>query len=180
MIKVLYSIFEACWRRVFGSGDFNRVLLHIINVVATCWLLKYLGSSWIQVASVGALYEAFYWSVGHGPAFDMGRAGKPSEEMIKRYKKYFWNSWCEKLVSEESWYTFRYDFLWMFFRYEIPAALISLCLLSPVFAAAGFCVASIYAGCWWLHDEGYLKKLAATELAEIITGFITGVLLCLS
>lgn len=180
MIKVLYSIFEACWRRAFGSGDFNRVLLHVINATATTLLLWCMGSSWIQVASVVALYEAFYWSVGHGPAFDMGRDKEPSEETIKRYKKYFWNSWCEALVPEKNWYTFHYDFLWMFFRYEISAALIALCLLSTVFAAAGFCVASIYAGCWWLHDKGYLKKLAATELAEIITGFVTGVLLCLS
>lgn len=180
MWKILYSFFEGAWRRLFGSDVIPRLLLHIINVVATGALLRYMGSSWIQVASVGALYEAFYWSVGHGSAFDMGRDGQPSEEMIKRYKKYFWNSWCETLISPENWYTFRYDFLWMFFRYEIPAVLIALCLLSPVFSLAGLCVASIYAGCWWLHDNGYLKELGATELAEIVAGFVTGVLLCLS
>lgn len=177
MIKVLYSIFEACWRRAFGSGDFNRVILHVINVVATCALLRYLGSSWFQVASVGAIYEAFYWSVGHGPAFDMGRDKEPSEEMIKRYKKYFWNSWCEAIVPADKWYTFSYDFLWMLFRYEMPAVLISVLLLSPVFALAGFCVASVYAVCWDFRDE---NGGSATAVAEVISGFITGVLLCLS
>ena len=179
MVKLLYSVFEACWRRAFGSGNFNRAILHVINVVATTCLLKYLGYSLLNSVAATAVLEFFYWSVGHGPAFDMGRDKEPSEEIIKRYKKYFWNKWCEKLIPEEKWYKFRYDFLWMFFRYEIPAVIIALILRSPIFLLTGLSVSCIYALCWWLHDEGYLKKLAATELAEIVVGFITGVLLCL-
>lgn len=177
MIKFLYSVFEACWRRAFGSGDFNRLILHIINVIATLFVLWYLGYSLLQNILVVSLYEAFYWSVGHGPAFDMGRGGKPDEEMIERYKKYFWNKWCEFLVPKEYWYTFGYDFLWMMFRYEIPAAIIAVILCSPFFSLAGLFVSSIYAACWTLQDREKLKRLTATEVAEIISGFITGILL---
>ena len=177
MVKLLYSVFEGVWRRLFGSDIIPRVILHITNIIATLIVLWTLGFMWVQIIPAVITYEFFYWTVGHGPAFDMGRDKNPSEETIKRYKSYFWNSWCEKLVKQENWYTFRYDFLWMFFRYEIPSIMIAACLLSTVFILAGLCIASIYAGCWWLNDHNYLKKLAATELAEIISGFVTGILL---
>lgn len=178
MIALLYGAFEGVWRRLFGGDRFPRWLLHLINIVATGGLLLLLGHSLLLSAVAVAVYEGFYWSVGHGPAFDMGRDGQPTPELLKRYKKYFWNKLCEKLVPVEDWYGFWYDSLWLFFRYEIPAVIVAVLLLSPVFIFAGPLVTLAYSIGWELSERGFLKKLAATELAEIIAGFVTGVLLC--
>lgn len=176
-LKILYPVLEGVWRWFFGCSIIKRFVLHVINVIATSFVLWYCGISLFIVAPVVAIYEAFYWSVGHGPAFDMGRGGKPDEEMIKRYKKYFWNKWCEFIVPEEYWYTFGYDYLWMFFRYEIPAILISTLLLNFWFAFAGFAVSTIYAICWSLSDKDELHGHRATRVAEILSGFVSGLLL---
>lgn len=185
LITVLYSLFSGWWRRCFGSDGWelpvlkNRFVQHLIGSVAGLGALYFCGYSWIRcVLAVGVL-QGWYWAVGHGPAFDMSRAGYPDETLLKRYKKYFWNKWCEYLVPVQSWYGFGYDFLWMLFRYGCPAFVLSIILWQPYIAFAGLTTTIIYALCWGFEDHKVLKKFGPTELAEILAGVVTGLLLTL-
>ena len=177
MIKLLYVCFEGIWRRIFGSDIISRVVLHIINILATGCVLYLSGLKWLPLICATLIFEFFYWSVGHGPAFDLSRDYPPSEEIIARYKKYFWNKWCEFLVPVQYWYEFGYDFLWMFFRYEIPAVLIAILTWNVWFAFAGLAVALIYSIFWSFHDKGKIKH--PTEWAEVFAGLVSGFLLLL-
>lgn len=175
MVRILFAIFESGWRRVFGSGNYNRVILHIINVLATSLYLWDKDIPLIKVAFVVPVFEFFYWSVGHGSAFDIGRDYPPSEKTITRYKKYFWNKWCEFLVPKKLWYGFGYDFLWMMFRYGIPAVVVAIILENFWFSFSGIIVAFTYAVCWSLYDMGKIKS--PTALAEYVAGFFSGLLI---
>ena len=97
------------------------------------------------------------------------------EETIKRYKKKFWNKWCEFLVPKKAWYGFFYDFLWMFFRYELPAILVAIILLNPFFLLAGLTSAMAYAFGWALSEH----KKTNPVLSECFSGFFAGLLLSL-
>lgn len=178
----LYGIFEGFWRRWFGGGfedklGDNRFVQHIIGFIVGFIVLLSNYYGFIQSLLAMFAFQGLYWAIGHGPAFDMSRDGYPDDEMIKRYKKYFWNKWCEFLVPKDSWYGFGYDFLWMLFRYELPAILISIILGNYWFLTAGFVTTLIYAICWSLSDREELKRLGPTSLAEILTGFFSGLLL---
>ena len=183
MINILYAVWESIWRRMFGSDGWNvpiikyRAIQHIFNVIATFGVLWYVGLSWWQNVAVCAFYEGFYWSWGHGPAFDIGRSSYPDEKTIKRYKERFWNNWCEKMFPESMWYGKTYDAFWMFFRYEIPAVLVFAFSLNYWFLLAGFATTFVYWLCWLMFDKG--KITAPTDKAEWIVGFISGLLLIL-
>lgn len=179
---LIYAIWLSFHRRWFGGGwkdklPTNRFLQHIIGGFVAFAVLFIEGKSWWQSLLACIALQALYWAIGHGPAFDMSRDTNPSPATIKRYKKYFWNKWCEFLVPIQSWYGFGYDFLWMMFRYGLPAILISVILWRVWFSFATLFVPIIYAFAWSMHDYGKLKKLPAVAFAEYITGFITGILL---
>ena len=95
-------------------------------------------------------------------------------KMKKRYEKYFWDKWCKFLIPEKYWYGFWYDFLWMTFRYELPAILISL-VLGSWFWVSGLLVPCGYAFCWYLNDKGIIKR--AIVCSEFISGFVSGLFL---
>ena len=183
MTTILYGLFLGFWRRWFGGGldrlPDNRFVQHIIGFTACFLVLWYKGSGWVLSLICAVVLQGLYWAPSHGPAFDLSRGGQPDEKMIERYKKVFWNKWCEFLVPKSSWYGFGYDFLWLMFRYELPALLISALIFNLTFAFAGYTTAIIYAVCWALFDKNKLKHLSGTELAEYISGFLTGVLLTL-
>ena len=179
----MFVVWESIWRRMFGCSGWNlpvikhRVIQHILNVLVTCCALHCIGLHWLlNIAAVG-VFEGCYWSWGHGPGFDIGNAGKPDEKLIARYKEKFWNRWCEKLLPESLWYTKKYDVLWMFFRYEIPAVAVAALTLNPWFALAGFTTTLVYMLCWKLSNLGKLEK--PTDVAEWFVGGITGFLLML-
>lgn len=182
-LSIIYGLFLGLWRRAFGNDGFgipilrNRAVLHIIGFTACFMVLWYKGSGWITACLCAGILQGLYWAPGHGPAFDLSRGGQPDEKMIKRYKKAFWNKWCEWLVPESAWYGFGYDFLWLAFRYELPALLLAIIARSYPVAFAGGCVALAYAIGWALFDKGKLKRLSGTELAEYVSGFITGFML---
>ena len=183
IIQIIYSVFLGAWRRAFGCDGWglpilkNRFFLHLIGFCVTFPTLMFYGYSWIHSLLATVCLFGLYWAIGHGPAFDMSRGGEPDKEMIKRYKKYFWNNWCEYIVPIKYWYGFGYDFLWMFFRYELPALLIGLILSNTYICFAGLTTSLIYAICWGMKDNGVLKKIGPTELAEIVAGVVTGFLL---
>ena len=178
MLKILYACFKAIWRRWFGGGfdslPNNRFFQHLIGFIVTFLMLHYLNYNIICNILACFALQGVFWALGHGPAFDFGRSKKIE---VERYEKYFWDKWCKWLVPEKEWYQFGYDFLWMLFRYSLPALLVSVILCNWWFMMAGVCVTFAYTICWALYDKGKLKRLSATELAEIVSGFIVGLLL---
>jgi len=181
-MTILYAIFLSVWRRWFGGGwkdklPTNRFLQHLIGGSVAFSVLYLSGYNWWQSLLACVVLQALFWSIGHGAAFDMSRGGYPDEKTIKRYKEYFWNKWCEFLVPQQYWYGFGYDFLWMMFRYGLPAILISVILLNVWFSFSALTVPMIYAISWSLSDRGKLKRLTAVALSEFIVGFTTGILL---
>lgn len=183
LIILFYPLFLGIWRRAFGCDCWNipvlknRFVLHIIGFLVAVGACYGLGYHWIQCLLLGGVLQGLYWALGHGPAYDMSRGGYPDAEMIKRYEKFFWDKWCKFLVPKYSWYGFGYDFLWMMFRYGLPACLMAIVLLNPYVAGCGIATTLIYAICWSLQDKGKLHHLFATELAEILAGVCTGILI---
>lgn len=182
ILAILTGCFEAVWRRMFGSDGWNKPIIqnrfiqHIIGFVGVSGALWISGYHWAQAVVVALALQGLYWAPGHGPAFDMSRDGLPDDEMKERYQKYFWDKWVKFLVPAGGWYGFGYDFLWMFFRYELPALLVAIALGSAYFGFAGLLVALVYAVFWSLKDCGKIKN-SSTAVAEWVAGFITGFLL---
>lgn len=183
-MKFLFSITFACWesfyRRWKGTASdekwYNQKWFKTIaNLCLTATTLALLSYSWWQVLAGTLVFQFLFWTQAIGGALDIGRDYPPSEETIKRYKKKFWNKWCEFLVPKKAWYGFFYDFLWMFFRYELPAILVSIILLNPFFLLAGLTSAMSYAFGWALHDNKGKNPI----IAEYLSGFFAGLLLTL-
>lgn len=184
MLKVLLAVSFACWesfyRRWKGTVSdehwYNsKWFKTICNVVLTYSVLFLSGYNWIQTLIATVCFQFLFWTQAIGGALDLGRDYPPSAETIKRYQKKFWNKWCEFLVPEKAWYGFFYDFLWMFFRYELPAILVSIILLNPFFLLAGLTSALSYSFSW----SAYEKKGLDVMLCEYASGFFAGLLLTL-
>lgn len=182
IIGFLYAIYESFWRRWKGDGSdgkwYNHKLVKMfLNLFITFGLLCYLKSGWLIPLIATLVYQFLYWTQAIGPARDMARGGKPDEVMLKRYKEKFWNKWCEWIVPKNAWYGYFYDFMWFFFRYELPSILVSIILLNPWFLLAGLAASLSYVFGWAMEEHGKLKKLCGTELAEYLNGFFAGLLL---
>lgn len=175
-MNILFAIFEGIWRRAFGSGNFNRAILHIINVVATIFVLMYVGISWWRVVVVAPVFEFLFWARAVGMYQDIGNGGMPDEKMLKRYNAMWYNRFLDKWFPNYK-YSDLYDFTGLAIRYTLPAILVSIIIQSPIFWLAGFCVACIYALCWKFENYKYIEN--PTEWAELLSGFTTGFLLTL-
>lgn len=178
ILALLYACWESFWRRWKGTASdkkwYNAKWVKVCsNLILTYEALFFLGYNWLQALIATLVFQFLFWSQAIGGALDMGRDYPPSEETIKRYKSKFWNKWCEFLVPKKAWYGYFYDFLWMMFRYGLPACLVSLVLLNPLFLLAGVTSALSYTLAWALHD----KKGTNPDVAEYFSGFFAGLLL---
>lgn len=171
-MSFLFAFFESIWRRCFGCGNFNRFILHIINIVSTSFFLWYLDISWIRIAFVVPIYEFLYWSRAHGEFFDFGHSNPPN---VSRYEQFWWWKYVKKIIPQSEWYDFCCDFICMSIRYTLPALLASIGLLSIPFAFSGILLSCGYALMWKFYDWGYIKN--PTEYAEFIAGFVSGLFL---
>lgn len=191
MMTILMMIFESWWRRWFGGGFiggdkwenkwFNRrVTQHIVNclIMALYFGIYCKMNVWITIYCI-AVIEGLFWSPGHGPGFDMSRAGVPDD--TSRYEEKWWNKICQFLVPREQWYSFGYDWLWMMLRYTSPCV-----LLVPVFGweilFMGLSVAPVYGFCASFYEKEDTSRWPSwldrhNKLAEIIVGGIVGLLL---
>lgn len=181
MLNVLFGCWMALWRRSFGSDGFGlpvlkiRAVQHIIGFLGACIALWACDYAWWQIIACVSVLQGLFWARAVGPALDAGRSKNID---VERYKKEYWNKWCEFLVPQSAWYGYFYDYLWMFFRYEIPAVLISIILLNPFFLLTGFLVAMCYSFGWAMY-ENKKTKMIGSQIAEVLSGFITGFLLTL-
>ena len=176
-ISILYAMFEGWWRRWKGTESdkkwYNQKWVKVtLNLIITFCVLLYSYNLW-QALAATLVFQFLFWTQAIGGALDMGRDYPPSEETIKRYKSKFWNKWCEFLVPQKAWYGYFYDFLWLMFRYGLPACLVSLILLNPYFLLAGVTSAMSYTIAWALYD----KKGTNPDIAEYFSGFFAGLLL---
>lgn len=180
LISFLFACWEGFWRRWKGTASdkkwYNQKWFKTIaNITLTYGVLLLCGYNWLQGLVATLVFQFLFWTQAVGGALDIGRDYPPSKETIKRYKSKFWNKWCEFLVPKQAWYGFFYDFLWMFFRYELPAILVAIILLNPFFLLAGLTSAMSYAVAWSLYEQ----KGKNPTIAEYLSGFFAGLLLTL-
>lgn len=173
-MRFLFAIFEGIWRRIFGSDIIPRVILHIINILASGFVLWWYDKSWWQIVPATLILEFLYWSRAVGMYQDIGNGGYPDEKMLKRYNAMWYNRFLDKWFSKYK-YSDLYDFVGLTIRYSLPAIIISIILCSYVFWLSGVFVACIYAFFWKLYNYKYIDN--PTEWAECFSGFITGMLL---
>ena len=180
LLTVLFAFWEGFWRRWKGTGSdghwYNaKWFKTVCNIALTGSTLFLLGYKWWQVLAGTLVFQFLFWTQAIGGALDMGRDYPPSKETIKRYKKKFWNKWCEFLVPEKAWYGYFYDFLWMMFRYGLPSCLVALILLNPFFLLAGVTGALSYTLAWAIYEHTGKNP----DIAEYFSGFFAGLLLTL-
>lgn len=177
ILTLLFACWESFWRRWKGSASTNwynaKWIKVVLNLGITYGVLFLIGYHWLQALVATLVFQFLFWTQAVGGSLDMGRDYPPSEETIKRYKSKFWNKWCEFLVPEWAWYGYFYDFLWMMFRYGLPACLVSAILLNPFFLLAGVTSALSYTVAWALYDKNKINP----DVAEYFSGFFAGLLL---
>ena len=179
-MQYLFCIWESFWRRWKGTASdkhwYNaKWFKTICNLILTYITLYFCGYHWLQTLVATLVFQFLFWTQAIGGALDIGRDYPPSEETIKRYKSKFWNKWCEFLVPKQAWYGYFYDFLWIMFRYGLPACLISIILLNPFFLLSGVTCALCYNLAWALYEH----KITNPIIAEYLSGFFAGLLLIL-
>ena len=177
-MQYLFCILESFWRRWKGTASdkhwYNAKWFKTICNLCLTYIALYLcGYHWLQSLIATLVFQFLFWTQAIGGALDMGRDYPPSEETIKRYKSKFWNKWCEFLVPKQAWYGYFYDFLWMMFRYGLPAILVSIILLNPFFLLAGVTCALCYNLAWALYEHNKCNPI----VAEYLSGFFAGLLL---
>lgn len=180
VLNILFACWESFWRRWKGTASdkkwYNQKWFKTIcNISLTGLTLFLLDYKWWQIIAGTLVFQFLFWTQAIGGALDMGRDYPPSEETIKRYKSKFWNKWCEFLVPKQAWYGYFYDFLWMMFRYGLPACVVSAILLNPFFLLAGVTCAMCYNFAWSLYEHTGKNPI----LAEYLSGFFAGLLLTL-
>lgn len=179
MLNLIYGFFLGFWRRCFGSDGWDipileiRAVQHVIGFLACCFFLWLSDYNIFQCIVCSGVLQGLYWARAVGPAIDAGTY-TPS---VERYEKEFWDKWCKFLVKEECWYGYFYDFLWMLFRYEVYAIIISIILLNPLFLLSGFLIAFSYTLGHALTRNGIVKTMSGSAIAEILSGFFTGLLI---
>lgn len=174
-----FAIYQGLFRRLFGSDCSvplvgNRFFQHIFNFVVCCTTLYCFGVVWWQSVPAITIYEFIYWARSHGFCYDFGH-GQPPD--VKRYEQIWWWKFVKKIMPESVWYSFTCDFICMVIRYSLPAILIGVILWNIPAMFMGLILSCGYAFMWLLYDWGFVKN--PTEIAELIAGFVSGLLLVL-
>jgi hypothetical protein len=179
------GIWTGFWRRWFGGLlDKVPVLKYrfvqiVANLLVMCGFFIFVAKFplW-KTGIIVAVIQGLYWCLAHGCYFDVGHSYPPDEKMIKRYNKMPFHrflDWMFPVSGGERYHAF-YDFIGMWIRYGWPTLLLVPFLGWPVLIL-GASVAAVYGVCWCLQDHSLMKKLGPTELAEIIAGFLSGLVL---
>lgn len=163
---------------LFGVFMINN---YWMSTLFSSWLIGLGLPSWVLALVLSALFQFEFWSRGHGPILDEGRA-EPTQETIDRYQKVWWAFVPNNIVPKAYWYGFWYDFMWTWTRYTYGLFLLVPFLWSFNILWLGLITAGIYSICWTLYErDNWIFKLFPFEmtssphqLAEIITGFVVG------
>lgn len=215
LISPLCGVIESFWRRWFGGyfehhqvfpkwlnklfesrgtqTIFNILFMFCVLLFNNGWMSSPISAfligcglnKYILTIIVSSIFQFMFWSLGHGPAFDMNRGGEPTESTIERYHREKWSFIPDKIVPKEHWYGFVYDFIWMTARYTYGALFVVPFLWSLQVLWLGLIIASIYALCWTIQErDSWIFKLypydfvnCATNFAEVLSGFIVGIFL---
>ena len=153
-----------------------------INTPLCSWLIAHGIKDWCIASIMSIIFQFQFWSRGHGPAFDIGRGTVVDEDTKRRYQKVWYAFIPNKLVPEEHWYGFLYDFIWMTARYTEGTLLMIPFLWSFEILWLGLITSGVYAFCHTLQErESWIIKYVpwgmvtvATQLAELVIGFLVG------
>lgn len=180
LMAFLTGVFEGIWRRLFGSDSWclgafnNRAFKHILGGVALFEVFfLYKGVSWYTALYTVIVIQALFWAPGHGPVFDIGRAGMPDASVQKRYEQLKGYSLLNKWFFAHK-YSVVYDMAGMCLRYMWPTLFLAPVLGGHVLCL-GIIVAAVYTFMWQLYEVEYTQD--PTEWAEGIAGFIVGFML---
>lgn len=166
--------------------------LYCVLSINDKWLLNYFPTiiielglpKWFLIVIISAIFHGIFWAKGHGPAFDMGNSEIIDE---KRYNEVWWAKLLNKWFPNDKMYGYLYDRRWMIWRYSIAPIILYPFFVNPLLILFGFFITNIYSFCWelynkekWLYEK-FDKNFVdgPTSLAEIISGFVIGYLLCL-
>lgn len=179
---IYYFLIGAFVRRWFGGALENIPVLKnralqtgvMVGVFLGIYCTDWQNWFWPLVISLWLQFE--FWSRGHGCCFDLGNGGYPGEETIKRYNERWYHKPCDWLAKKRffSFYSVRYDFMYMTLRYTCP--MIPLMFLDWRYFLVGNAAAPIYLFCWDLYNSDlWPSKLPAwanspTKWAEMIYG----------
>ena len=150
------------------------------------WLIGLGVKDWCMAVIMASVFQFQFWSRGHGPAFDMGRGGLDiSEELYDRYHREVWSKLPDKVIPEEHWHGFFYDFVWMWSRYTYGALFMVPFFWSFYICWLGLIITAVYALSWTINEkDNWLFKYfphdyvaSGTNLGEVLGGFLTGVFL---
>ena len=183
IVSSIYMMLGGFLRRWFG-GMFPDEKYKILGnrgvqtffMLFTFFTIFTIKQSWEIALILSCWMQFVFWSIGHGPGFDYGRGGYPSEKTIERYKKYYLNVIPDWFADRGfyAYYGVGYDFTWMFVRYTVPMVPMAL-FVNWHYILLGIAVSPIYLFCWmwyestvWLFTEEWRSK--ATQVAEIICG----------
>ena len=163
-MKFLYAILMGLWRDSFGKGGWdlpiykNRFVQHVLAFTMTFLLCTFVKAEAWWVSLWIATWIQIEWALGHGPCYDLGRAGKPDKKMIERYEKMVGCKLLYKLFPKEEWYGTGFDFCLLAIRYTYP--LLPICVyFNPVFLMLGLVIAGmygVYRACPYMQTKRWL------------------------
>lgn len=188
-------LFWSVWRRLYGEGNFKKILSRTVQMIIAVIVLTYQLAEWNWQAVLIALGVSIwvviqYWSRAIGEIIDAGLNHQQTAESYDRWFRVVCNwivNGLNKILPEKyhihKYYGF-YDFIYSCFRYAIGAL--------PLFFYSWIAVFLIpfqyfiYLLCHKLflrfpdlYENKTLKKLTLNEpknLAEVIHGALFGLI----
>lgn len=184
---MLSTIFWCLWRRLYGWGDFKKILSRTIQTIIGVLVLTYQISEWswqsVGIAlGVSVWVVIQYWSRAIGEIIDAGLNHKQTKESYDRWFRVPLD-WVYDLLGKEKYVGF-YDFWYALIRYGIGA--LPLLWYSWVALLLMPCQYYIYLECHKLFEKypslytnKIMVKLTLNEsknLAEVIHGALFGLI----
>lgn len=180
LLVLIYPFWEAYWRRGFG-GLWNdtkiigsRGVQHVLNgavTAAVCYLTFY---DWWWTIYIAVVWQ-IEWTLKHGAVFDLGSDSSTD----KRYDCWYCKHILNKIFPREYWHTYWYDFFGLSIRYMFPLLLL-VPLVGWEIMLFGLMVSPVYALFYSLVREKHILTGAYSAYAEVVIGFLGGMILMLS
>lgn len=175
-LTLLYGILMGFERRWLGGGFLkcSRIWKNIALVVILCLMYLTAGKlpeNWIQVASMAWVigWVIRFWNHTHGDYYHL-EDESPDEE-----RSWWVGKVLRAIFGKGKYYNFLGNFVGLTLGYLVPALFASIFMPHHWFWVAGFTTSLSYVAC-----RIWLGKLANNEYAELVGGFLTGIIFYLN
>lgn len=186
---MIYGLFFAIWRRIYGEGTVSGILgnrtfqsILCITVLMTIYVTNpYAWECWLAALAVSLWLTFQFWSRSVRAILDCGDENHDAA-MYNRWFRYPLDWIYDKLGKER--YKGSYDWWYCTARYTL--CMIPMCVFSFWYLAPGLLSAPIYWGSKKLYEKyPQLSTVAGVwfdhykNLAEILHGFVFGLTISL-